>query len=221
MPPTDFTVLMLLLPMEYTLSMPQLLPTLSTLPLSTTLSTLLQLSTLSMPQLLLTQLLTPSTLPQLLPTLSTLPQLTTPQRRLDMWRSTPMRSPPTLTPTLLLMTTPRPPSTLRSSLMVPPTLLDLTPSLFPMAESNTSSTPAMDMMDMSLMSPTRVPLSTPRLQPHTRLPPPQLTTLKLKITFLPPDIRQDQPTIHNNSNNNSYTRLISRHSYLFLFIINN
>merc|ERR1712117_816690 len=132
-----------------------------------------------------------SMLPQLLPTPSTLLQLTMPQLQLTTLpqltrpRLTPMRSPHTPTPTLLLMTTQRPPSTLRSSPMVPAMLLDLTPLLFPMAESNTSSTPPMVMMDMLLMSPMRVLLSTQRPQLHTRLPQltlqPQLITLKPKI----------------------------------------
>merc|ERR1739845_139884 len=117
MPPTDFTVLMLLSPMEFTPSTPQSLPTL---------------------------------------------------------------------PQLLLMTTPSHPSTPRSSPMEPATLPDLTPLLFPMAESNTSSTLPMVMMDMSLMSLMREPLSTQRLQHQaTRLPQlmpqPQLTTLKSKV----------------------------------------
>merc|ERR1712197_126684 len=94
------------------------------------------------------------------------PQLTTPQSRLDMSRPTLMRSPHTPTPTLLLMTTPRPASMLRNSPMVLPTLLDLTPLLFLMAESNTSSTLPMDMMDLLLMSPMREPLSTQRTQHH-------------------------------------------------------
>merc|ERR1719439_223733 len=72
------------------------------------------LSTPSTPQS--TTWLTPSTpqlwltlsTPQLLPTLSTLPQLTTPLPQLTRLRPTPMRFPPTLTPTLLLMTTPSP-----------------------------------------------------------------------------------------------------------------
>merc|ERR1712027_135021 len=85
-------------------------------------------------------------------------------------------------PTLLPMTTPSLPSTLRSLPMVPATLPDLTPLLFPMAESNTSSTPPTVMMDMLLMSPMREPLSTQRPQLHTRLTQlmlqPQLTTLK-------------------------------------------
>merc|ERR1712117_927293 len=133
----------------------------------------------------------PSTLPQLLPTLSMLLQLTMPQLQLTTLpqltrpRLTPMRSPHIPTPTLLLMTTQRPPSTLRSSPMVPAMLPDLTPLLFPMAESNTSSTPPMVMMDMLPMSPMRVPLSTQRPQLHTRLPQltlqPQLITLKPKI----------------------------------------
>merc|ERR1712064_218993 len=111
----------------------------------------------------------PSTLPQFLPPLSpqpqlsrSLPQLTMPQSRLDMLLMTSLSSPPTPSPMLLLMTTPSLPSTLRSLPMVPATLPDLTPLLFQMAESNTSSTPPMDMTDSSLMSPTREPLSTPR-----------------------------------------------------------
>merc|ERR1712027_199963 len=129
-----------------------------------------------------------SMLPQLLPMPSTLLQLTMPQLQLTTLpqltrpRLTLMRSLHTPTPTLLLMTTQRPPSTLKSSPMVPAMLPDLTPLLFPMAESNTSSTPPTVMMDMLLMSPMKVPLSTQRLQLHTRLPQltlqPQLTTLK-------------------------------------------
>merc|ERR1711983_485644 len=135
MPPTDFTELMLLSPTESMPSMPQ--------------STML-----SMPQLLPTQLPMLSTLPQLLPTLSmlpqlsTLPQLTMPQFTMPQLRLTPMRSPPTPTPTLLLMTTPSLASMLRNNPMVLPTLPDLTPLLFLMAESNTSSTLPMVMMDM-------------------------------------------------------------------------
>merc|ERR1712173_253221 len=130
MPPTDFTVLMLLSPMEFT----------------------------------------PST-----------PQLTMPQLRLTL-----MRFLPTPTTTPLPMTTQSLPSTPRSSPMEPATLPDLTPLLFPMAESNTSSTLPMVMMDMSLMSLMREPLSTQRLQHQaTRLPQlmpqPQLTTLKSKV----------------------------------------
>merc|ERR1712102_41879 len=138
------------------------------------------LPTLSMPQ--------SSTLPQLLPTLSMLPQLimpqpqlTMPQSRLDMLSPTPMRSLHTPTPTLLLMTTPRLASTLRNSPMVLPMLPDLTLLLFLMAESNMSSTLPTDMMDMSLMSPMREPLSTQRPQPHTRLPQLPLITLKSEI----------------------------------------
>merc|ERR1719188_1051339 len=99
MPPTDFTVLMLLSPMEFTPSTPQFtMP--SMLPqLLLTLCTLLQL------------LLTLCMLPQLLPML---PQLTMPQLRL-----TPMRFLPTHTPTPLPMTTQSLPSTPRSSPMEP------------------------------------------------------------------------------------------------------
>merc|ERR1711933_129398 len=141
-----------------------------------------QFTMLSMPQL-------STMLPQLLPTLSMLlqlimpqPQLTMPQSRLDMLSPTPMRSPHTPTPMLLLMTTPRPASMLRNSPMVLPTLLDLTPLLFLMAESNTSSTLPTDMMDMSLMSPMREPLSTQKPQLHT--PQPQLIMLKSEIPQL-------------------------------------
>merc|ERR1711976_332202 len=137
MPPTDFTVLMLLSPMEFTPSTPQF----------TMLSMLPQL--LLMLCMLLQLLLTPCTLPQL-----TMPQL----------RFTLMRFLPTPTPTPLPMTTQSLPSTPRSSPMEPATLPDLTPLLFPMAESNTSSTLPTVMMDMSLMSLMREPLSTQRLQ---------------------------------------------------------
>merc|ERR1712111_330542 len=144
MPPTDFTVLMLLSPMEFTPSTPQFTM--------------------------------PSMLPQLLLTLCTLLQL----------RLTLMRFLPTPTPTPLPMTTQSLPSTPRSSPMEPATLPDLTPLLFPMAESNTSSTLPTVMMDMLLMSLMREPLSTQRLQHQaTRLPQlmpqPQLTTLKSKV----------------------------------------
>merc|ERR1711976_595250 len=146
MPPTDFTVLMLLSPMEFTPSTPQF--------------TMLSM----LPQLLLMLQLT------------RLPQL----------RFTLMRFLPTPTPTPLPMTTQSLPSTPRSSPMEPATLPDLTPLLFPMAESNTSSTLPTVMMDMSLMSLMREPLSTQRLQHQaTRLPQlmpqPQLPTLKSKV----------------------------------------
>merc|ERR1711976_599808 len=146
MPPTDFTVLMLLCPMEFMPSTPQF--------------TMLSM----LPQLLLMLQLT------------RLPQL----------RFTLMRFLPTPTPTPLPMTTQSLPSTPRSSPMEPATLPDLTPLLFPMAESNTSSTLPTVMMDMSLMSLMREPLSTQRLQHQaTRLPQlmpqPQLTTLKSKV----------------------------------------
>merc|ERR1719410_887596 len=142
-----------------------------------------------LPQLLPTMpqsLPMPSTLPQLLPTPSMLPQLllmppqlsrlllqlTMPQLRLML-----MRSLPTPTPTLLLMTTQRPTSTLRSSPMVPPMLPDLTPLLFPMDVSNMSSTLPMVMMDMSPMLHTRELLFTPRRN-HTSQPQLQLTMPK-------------------------------------------
>merc|ERR1712018_741902 len=148
---------MLLSPMEFTPSTPQ-----SSLTLPQLLPTLPQLI---MPQLLLTLQLT--RLPQLM------------LQRLTLMRFLP-------TPTLLPMTTPSHPSTPRSSPMEPATLPDLTPLLFPMAESNTSSTLPMVMMDMSLMSLMREPLSTQRLQHQaTRLPQlmlqPQLITLKSKV----------------------------------------
>merc|ERR1712111_275711 len=168
MPPTDFTVLMLLSPMEFTPSTPQF-----TMP---SMLPQLLLTLCMLPQLLPT--LPQLTMPQLLPML---PQLTMPQLRL-----TPMRFLPTHTPTPLPMTTQSLPSTPRSSPMEPATLPDLTPLLFPMAESNTPSTLPTVMMDMSLMSLMREPLSTQRLQHQaTRLPQlmpqPQLTTLKSKV----------------------------------------
>merc|ERR1712029_937591 len=126
----------------------------------------------------LPQLLPQSTMPFTLPQLSMLPQLTMPQSRLDMSLMTLPSSLPTPSPMLLLMTTPNPASMLRSPPMVLPMLLDLTLLPFPMAESNTSSTPPMDMMDLLLMLPMREPLSTQRNQPHTRLPQLQLTMLK-------------------------------------------
>merc|ERR1712213_233542 len=175
MPPTDFTVLMLLSPMEFTPSTPQFtMPSMLPQLLLTLLQLLLTLCML--PQLLPT--LPQLTMPQLLPML---PQLTMPQLRLTL-----MRFLPTPTPTPLPMTTQRLPSTPRSSPMEPATLPDLTPLLFPMAESNTSSTLPTVMMDMSLMSLMREPLSTQRLQHQaTRLPQlmpqPQLTTLKSKV----------------------------------------
>merc|ERR1719471_33095 len=66
-------------------------------------------------------------------------------------------------------------------------LPDLTLLLFPMAESNTSNTPPMDMMDLLLMSPMRELLSTQR-SPLTRLPQltmplPLHTTLKSSLCF--------------------------------------
>merc|ERR1719461_2336535 len=48
---------------------------------------------------------------------------------------------------------------------------DLTLLLFPMAESNTSSTLPTDMMDLLPMSPMREPLSTQRRSPTMPLPP--------------------------------------------------
>merc|ERR1712025_1006382 len=155
-----------LLPHTVLLMLPQFLPMLS-MPQSTTLST---------------QLPTLSTLPQLLPTLSMpqstmlsmLPQLLPTQMPMLLLLMTLLSNLPTPSPTLLLMTTPSPASTLRNHLMELPMLLDPTLLLFLMAESNTSSTPPTDMTDLSLMSPMREPLSTQR----RLLPQPQLTTLK-------------------------------------------
>merc|ERR1712018_779143 len=136
----------------------------------------------------------PSTLPQLLPTMpQSLPmppqlsrlllQLTMPQLQLTRLRLMLMRSLPTPSPMLLLMTTQRPTSTLRSSPMVPPMLPDLTPLLFPMDVSNMSNTLPMVMMDMSPMLHTRELLSTPRRN-HTSQPQLQLTTLKSSLCFV-------------------------------------
>merc|ERR1719281_726637 len=61
-----------------------------------------------------------------------------------------MRSLPTLTPTLLLMTTPSPISMLKRPLTVPAMSRDPTELLFPMAESKLLPTPQMVMMDMLL-----------------------------------------------------------------------
>merc|ERR1712117_139257 len=92
--------------------------------------------------------------------------------------STPQSTMPFTLLQLLPMTTQSLPSMLRSSPMVPAMLPDLTPLLFPMAESNTSSTPPTVMMVSLLMSLMRELLSTQRSQ-LTRLPQPQLTTLNL------------------------------------------
>merc|ERR1719499_2971745 len=121
-----------------------------------------------------------SMLPQLLLTPS-MPQLPMPSM-LPQSRPTPMRFPPTPTPTPSPMTTQSPTSTLRSSPMEPPTLLDLTPLLFPMDVSSMSSTLPMVMMDTSPMSHTRELLSPPRRNP-TSQPQLQPTTLKTFIVF--------------------------------------
>merc|ERR1712027_7088 len=148
-------------------SMPQLLPT-----------------QLPMPSTLLQSLLTPSMLLQSLPQLlSRLLQLTMPQPQLTRLRNTPMRSPHTPSPTLLLMTTQSLTSTLRSSPMVPAMLPDLTLLLFPMDVSNMSSTLQMVMMDMSPMLLTRELLSTQRRNPMS-LPQPQLTMPKPSLCFV-------------------------------------
>merc|ERR1711983_149333 len=74
MPPTDFTELMLLSPMEFMPSMPQ--STMLSMPQFLDMLSMPQLPMLSIPQstTLSTQLPMLSTLPQLLPTLSMLPQ---------------------------------------------------------------------------------------------------------------------------------------------------
>merc|ERR1719245_826412 len=96
-------------------------------------------------------------MPQLLPRL---PQLIMLQLQLML-----MRSPPTPTPMLLPMTTPRLTSMPRRPLMAPAMSREDTLLLFLMAESNMSSTPPMHMMDMLLMSPMRELLPTQRLLP--------------------------------------------------------
>merc|ERR1712024_115523 len=99
-----------------------------------------------------------------------------------------MRFPPTHTPMLALMTTPRPTSRLRRTPMVPEMLRDPTPLLFPMAESNMLPTPPMVMMDMLLMSPMKELPSTLNMSPlsqSTRLP--QFTKLP---QFQPTKVRQ-------------------------------
>merc|ERR1711902_441832 len=113
--------------------------------------------------------------------LSMLPQLLPTQLPMLLLLMTLLSNLPTPSPTLLLMTTPSLASTLRNHLMELPMLLDPTLLLFLMAESNTSSTPPTDMMDLSLMSPMREPLSTQRSQftrlPQLTMPLPQHTTL--------------------------------------------
>merc|ERR1719499_391108 len=144
------------------------------------LSTLPQwLLTPSMPQLPMPSMPPPllPTTPQLLPTPFMLPQLLPTPFMLPQSRPTPMRFPPTPTPTPSPMTTQSPTSTLRSSPMELPMLLDLTPLLFPMDVSNMSSILPMVMMDTSPMSHTRELLSTPRRN-HTSQPQLQPTTLK-------------------------------------------
>merc|ERR1719499_3003570 len=134
----------------------------------------------TMPQLWLPTLSTP---PQLLPTPFMLPQLLPTPFMLPQSRPTPMRFPPTPTPTPSPMTTQSPTSTLRSSPMELPMLLDLTPLLFPMDVSNMSSILPMVMMDTSPMSHTRELLSTPRRN-HTSQPQLQPTTLKSSLCFV-------------------------------------
>merc|ERR1719373_1325013 len=114
--------------------------------------------------------------------LSMLPQLLPTQLPMLLLLMTLLSNLPTPSPTLLLMTTPSPASMLRNHLMELPMLLDPTLLLFLMAESNTSSTPPMDMMDSLLMSPMREPLSTQRRW----LPQPQLTMLKRLIKDIKP-----------------------------------
>merc|ERR1712111_96974 len=80
---------------------------------------------------------------------------------------------PTPTPMLWLMTTQRPTSTSKNPMMETAMSRDLTLLLFPMAESRLSSTPPMDMMDLSLMSPMRELPSTQRPSHTTQ---PQLTS---------------------------------------------
>merc|ERR1739849_48827 len=115
----------------------------------------------------------PQLLPRL-PQLSMLPQLIMPQPQLmERPRFMLMRFPPTLTPTLFLMTTQRLTSKLRRPPMVPAMSRDLTLLLFLMAESNMLDTPPMDTMDMLPMSPMR---ELPNTQSTPQLP--QLTMLK-------------------------------------------
>merc|ERR1719394_699021 len=160
MPPTDFTELMLLSPMESTLSMPQ-----STMP-----SMPQFLDTLSMPQS------TMLSMPQFLAMLCMLPQLTMPQSMLDMLLMTLLSLPHTPTPMLLLMTTLVLLSSRLRTTMELVLLMENTLSTFPTAESNTSSTTPMTMMVMLLMSPMR--------ESHITLLLPQLLTLSMP-QFLP------------------------------------
>merc|ERR1719438_255755 len=136
-----------------------------------------------LPQLLLMLFM----LPQSLPTqpLPIMPQLLLLQLIMHLLRLMLMRFLPTPTPTLLLMTTQRPPSMLRRPLMVPAMSRDLTELLFLMAESKLLPTPPMDMMDMLLMSPMRELLPTQRL-------PQWLLMLSLLLQWLLPTLSMPQ-----------------------------
>merc|ERR1712025_1053275 len=91
----------------------------------------------TMPSMLLQLWLMLSMLPQLLPTppLPIMHQLLPLQLIMHLLRLMLMKFLHTPTPTLLLMTTQRPPSMLRRPLMVPAMYRDLTELLFQMAES--------------------------------------------------------------------------------------
>merc|ERR1719420_2616455 len=128
-----------------------------------------------LPQLWLMLFMLPQSLPT--PPLPIMPQLLLLQLIMHLLRLMLMRFLPTHTPTLLLMTTQRPPSMLRRPLMVPAMSRDLTELLFLMAESKLLPTPPMDMMDMLLMSPMRELLPTQRL-PQWLLMLPQLMLLQ-------------------------------------------
>merc|ERR1712107_264548 len=114
--------------------LPQLLP-MPSMPQFTMPSMLLQLWL--MLSMLLQLWLMLSMLPQLLPTppLPIMHQLLPHQLIMHLLRLMPMKFLHTPTPTLLLMTTQRPPSMLRRPLMVPAMSRDLTELLFQMTES--------------------------------------------------------------------------------------
>merc|ERR1711997_1239979 len=82
-----------------------------------------------------------------------------------------------LSNTVLPMITPEPNSTPKRPLTAKP-FLDLTKLLFPMVVSKLSPTPLITTTDMSLMSNTKVPPSTPRPNLTTPPPSPDITLKK-------------------------------------------
>merc|ERR1719277_1268687 len=164
-----------------------------------------------LPQLWLMLFMLPQSLPT--PPLPIMPQLLLLQLIMHLLRLMLMRFLPTPTPTLLLMTTQRPPSMLRRPLMVPAMSRDLTELLFLMAESKLLPTPPMDMMDMLLMSPMRAQLPTQRLLQllpmlsMPQLPTPQCLLLLPQLTMVPTSQSTDMAMVRSAINlSASHTR---------------